>query len=306
MSRARRPSSNHCPSAAGGSCLSVNRRLLTNRRWGSAVECHVFWRSVAEAFCRCPSPARRTSICRTRRWPASPSSAGCPPLSPRYAPTVRTMRCGGCGVLRRGCGALGVGAATESWGRPSHDRPAALAPVHFRTLKYAHARARALRATGPPRAQGQEVEETEIAGVQRWQRVGRALFLHTGLSPGPLLSLGLLLTTRHHSRTRTRTRKRSEAGCGRPEDGCVGTATTVKRPPQQPAQPQYANYWAPLTRNGTSCHIQHSPNTPTIGLCECGNDTSKSTGRSGRQKAATRRNMRREERVTVQGPVKKQ
>ena len=33
---------------------------------------------------------------------------------------------------------------------------------------------------------------------------------------------------------------------------------------------------------------------------------SKSTGRSGRQKAATRRNMRREERVTVQGPVKEQ
>ena len=35
-------------------------------------------------------------------------------------------------------------------------------------------------------------------------------------------------------------------------------------------------------------------------------DTSRSTGRSGRQNAATRRNMRREERVTVQGPVKKQ
>ena len=33
--------------------------------------------------------------------------------------------------------------------------------------------------------------------------------------------------------------------------------------------------------NGTPCHIQHSPNTPTTGLCECGNDTSKSTGRSG-------------------------
>ena len=39
---------------------------------------------------------------------------------------------------------------------------------------------------------------------------------------------------------------------------------------------------------------------------ERGNDTSKSTGRSGRQKVATRRNMRREERVTVQGPVKEQ
>ena len=51
---------------------------------------------------------------------------------------------------------------------------------------------------------------------------------------------------------------------------------------------------------------QHSPNTPTTGLRERGNDTSRSTGRSGRQNAATQRNMRREERVTVQGPVKKQ
>ena len=58
--------------------------------------------------------------------------------------------------------------------------------------------------------------------------------------------------------------------------------------------------------NGTPCHIQHSSNTPTTGLRERGNDTSKSTGRSVRQKAATRRNMRREKRVTVQGPVKEQ
>ena len=58
--------------------------------------------------------------------------------------------------------------------------------------------------------------------------------------------------------------------------------------------------------NGTPCHIQHSPNTPTTGLRERGNDTSKSTGRSGQQNAATRRNMRREERVPVQGPVKEQ
>ena len=49
-----------------------------------------------------------------------------------------------------------------------------------------------------------------------------------------------------------------------------------------------------------------SPGTPTTGLRERGNDTSRSTGRSGRQNAATRRNMRRDERVTVQGPVKEQ
>ena len=58
--------------------------------------------------------------------------------------------------------------------------------------------------------------------------------------------------------------------------------------------------------NGTASHTQHGPSTPTTGLRERGNDTSRSTGRSGRQKAATRRNMRRDERVTVQGPVEKQ
>ena len=42
------------------------------------------------------------------------------------------------------------------------------------------------------------------------------------------------------------------------------------------------------------------------GLRERGNNTSRSTGCSGRQNAATQRNMRREERVTVRGPVKKQ
>ena len=51
----------------------------------------------------------------------------------------------------------------------------------------------------------------------------------------------------------SRTRKRSEAGYGRPEAGGV---RTVKRPPQQPAQPQYANYWAPLT------HKRHIPPHP--------------------------------------------
>ena len=50
------------------------------------------------------------------------------------------------------------------------------------------------------------------------------------------------LKTQHHSGGR------SEAGYGRPEDGGVWTAKTVKRPRQQPAHPQYANYWAPLTR----------------------------------------------------------
>ena len=51
-----------------------------------------------------------------------------------------------------------------------------------------------------------------------------------------------------------------------------------------PAQPQHTNHWPPRTRKR---HQQeHRPQRPT--------------------EAATRRNMRREERVTVQGPVKKQ
>ena len=41
--------------------------------------------------------------------------------------------------------------------------------------------------------------------------------------------------------------------------GGVWTAKTVKRPRQQPAHPQYANYWAPLTRKR---HIPPHPAQP--------------------------------------------
>ena len=64
------------------------------------------------------------------------------------------------------------------------------------------------------------------------------------------------------------------------------------------------NLGAPTTELRHKRH-QHSPSTPTIGLHERGNDTSRSTSCSGRQNAATQCNMRREEQVTVQGPVKK-
>ena len=59
-------------------------------------------------------------------------------------------------------------------------------------------------------------------------------------------------------------------------------------------------------RQTTPATSSTAPGTPTTGLHERGNDTSRSTGRSGRQNAATRRNMRRDDRVTVPGPVKKQ
>ena len=80
------------------------------------------------------------------------------------------------------------------------------------------------------------------------------------------------------------------------------TANTVKRPQQQPAQPPIRQLLG-----ATDVQTAHATfGTPTTGLHERGNDTSRSTGRSGRQNAATRRNMRREERPTVQGPVKEQ
>ena len=89
----------------------------------------------------------------------------------------------------------------------------------------------------------------------------------------------------------SRTRKRSEAGCGRPEGGGgAWAATTVKRPSKQPAQPRYANYWAPRTRKR---HQQeHRPQRPT----QRSNPTQHAKGRTGdcpgpRKETATRRNV---------------
>ena len=106
--------------------------------------------------------------------------------------------------------------------------------------------------------------------------------------------------------------KHSEAGYGRPVDRGVWTAKTVKRPRQQPAHPQYANYWAPLTRKR---HIlphpaqpqhtnywaprtrkrhqqEHRPQRPT----ESSHPTQHAKGRAGdrpgpRKGATTRRNV---------------
>ena len=108
--------------------------------------------------------------------------------------------------------------------------------------------------------------------------------------------------------------KHSEAGYGRPVDRGAWTAKTVKRPPQQPAHPQYANYWAPLTRKR---HIpphpaqprhtnnwaprtrqrhrqEHRPQQPT----ESSDPTQHAKGRTGdcpgpRKETRTRRNVTR-------------
>ena len=99
--------------------------------------------------------------------------------------------------------------------------------------------------------------------------------------------------------------------------GCVWggggwTAKTVKRPRQQPARPQYANYWAPLTRKRhTMPHSaqpqdtnywaprtrkrhqqEHRPQRPT----ESSDPTQHAKGRTGdcpgpRKGATTRRNV---------------
>ena len=106
--------------------------------------------------------------------------------------------------------------------------------------------------------------------------------------------------------------KHSEAGNGRPVDRGVWTAKTVKRPRQQPAHPQYANYWAPLTRkrhtmphSAQSQHTnhwaprtrkrhqqEHRPQRPT----ESSDLTQHAKGRTGdrpgpRKGATTRRNV---------------
>ena len=103
-----------------------------------------------------------------------------------------------------------------------------------------------------------------------------------------------------------------DAGDGRPVDRGVWTANTVKRPRQQPAHPQYANYWAPLTRkrhtmphSAQSQHAnywaprtrkrhqqEHRPQRPT----ESSDPTQHAKGRTGdrpgpRKGATTRRNV---------------
>ena len=73
-------------------------------------------------------------------------------------------------------------------------------------------------------------------------------------------------------------------------DGGEWAAKTQHRPPQQPAQPQYANYWAQLPRKR---HQQeHRLQRPT----ECNNLTQHAKGRTGdcpgsRKETAAPRNV---------------
>ena len=110
----------------------------------------------------------------------------------------------------------------------------------------------------------------------------------------------------------SRTQKHSEAGYGRPVDRGAWTAKTVKQPRQQPAHPQYANYWAPLTRKRhTTPHSaqpqhtnywaprtrkRHQQEHRPQRLTESSNPTQHAKGRTGdcpgpRKGTTTRRNV---------------
>ena len=58
-------------------------------------------------------------------------------------------------------------------------------------------------------------------------------------------------------------------------------------------------------RKTTPATTSTTPSAPTTGLGQCGNDTTRNTGRSGRQNAVTRRSTRRDEGVIVRAPIKK-
>ena len=101
--------------------------------------------------------------------------------------------------------------------------------------------------------------------------------------------------------------KHSEAGDGRPVDRGVWTANTVKRPRQQPAHPQYANYWAPLTRKR---HTMPHPAQPRH-TNDWAPRTRETTPARAPAAAADRKQRpdatcEGKNGVTVQGPVKKQ
>ena len=152
-------------------------------------------------------------------------------------------------------------------------------------------------------------------------------FLHQLTMQSSLFEPGRLRPCPSYSRRRDRinlgllrslykggAQKHSEAGYRRPVDRGVWTAKTVKRPRQQPAHPQYANYWAPLThKRRTMPHSaqpqhtnhwaprtrkrhqqEHRPQRPT----ERSDPTQHAKGRTGdcsgpRKGATTRRNVTR-------------
>ena len=71
-------------------------------------------------------------------------------------------------------------------------------------------------------------------------------------------------------------------------------------------------WWMTRVQRGVGNKNRETTPAPTTTTPSCQllrqreKDTSRNTGRSGRQNAVTRYSTRREERVTVQGPVKKQ
>ena len=78
--------------------------------------------------------------------------------------------------------------------------------------------------------------------------------------------------------------------------------STSQHSPDDPSTRQHSPR-VPTNDPGTN---HHTLGAPITGLRSRESETSRNTGRSGRQNMATGRSTRREERVTVQGPVKNQ
>ena len=102
--------------------------------------------------------------------------------------------------------------------------------------------------------------------------------------------------------------QRGEAGGGRPGQHVEGWSNWASRMRKRGeacgGRPGREGEWS-KNRKTIPATTSTTPSVPTTGHHQSGNDITRNTGRSGRQKALTRRSMRREERVTVQGPVKK-
>ena len=91
------------------------------------------------------------------------------------------------------------------------------------------------------------------------------------------------------------------------DSGTEDSQSSPKRPRQQPAHPPIRQLLG--AADAQTAHPATSSTAPAhqpLGSANAETTPARAPGHSGRQNAATRRNMRREERVTVQGPVKEQ
>ena len=94
--------------------------------------------------------------------------------------------------------------------------------------------------------------------------------------------------------------RQGEGGLSTVLGGGGGAAKTVERPAHQPPQPPVRQLLGPANAQTAPATSSTAPAHQPLGSANA------ETTPAGAPAAATRRNMRREERVTVQGPEKKQ